>query len=300
MYRLSLLILLLLGEMSRAQDLDSLMSSFDNKSGSVAVKSTFKAARVVNMQTTEQIKGRELEFNIAHRFDNIGGESGGFPTFYGIDNARDIRLALSYGINNRWLVGIARSKGAYLRRQIVDLNTKVKLLQQKSGQGSPVSLSLYGSAEVSTMKSSSDTLSIAYYKLPAHRINYVSQALLSRKFSDRFSFLIAPTVVYRNLVHYTQKNFLFALGGGFRFLITKRIGIVADYYHVFDRGSIAQNFMSPLALGLEFETGGHVFHLVFSNNASLLESQFLTQTTENWLKGQVRLGFNISRVFSFR
>jgi hypothetical protein len=285
--------------MASTQNLDSLMAIIDAQPTSEPVKYCFKATRLVNLQTTEQLKARELDFTVGHRFDDLAGKSGGYSTFYGLDNSRDIRLALTYGINDRWAVGIGRNKGAHLRRQIVDLNTKVKIIQQKT-RSSPVNISLYATAEISTMKSSSDTLSITYYRKDAHRINYVSQVIISRKFNSRFSCLLAPTLVYRNLVNYTQKNALFALAGGFRFLITKRIGIIGDYLYVFNKASVTRDFIPPLGLGLEFETGGHVFHIVFSNNPSLSESQFATETTDKWRAGEVRFGFNISRVFSFR
>jgi hypothetical protein len=302
MMKIKLLICLMLQLLFHAafsQDMDSLMTFVSGKPKPKPVTATFKTTRLINLQTIEQVKKGELDFIISHRFDDAAGKTGGIKTLYGFDNVTDIRLAFNYGINDIWTVGFARSKGAYLRRQIVDLNTKLKLLKQTDNNSVPVSASLYMASEISTMQSSSDTLSSAYFKKEWHRINYVTQLLLARKFNDRFSVELAPTLIHRNLVHYTQKNTSFSLAAGLRWKFTKRLGIIVDYYYNFDRNfAPGSGYYMPLGIGIEIETGGHVFHLLFSNNRSLLESQYLTENKDNWLKGQFRFGFNISRVFN--
>ncbi len=282
-----------------AQDLDSLMGAMDaTEKEPEYVTATFKTTRLVNLNTIEQVKKGELDFRISHRFDDAAGAAGGISTLYGFDNVTDIRIAFDYGITDKWTVGFARSKGAYLRRQLLDFNTKVKLVRQQVKK-TPVSISLYGAAEVSTMKSSPDIESTVYFgKNGLHRINYVGQLLIARKFSNNLSIELAPTIVHRNLVHYLEDNTTFSLGAGFRYKFTKRIGIILDYYYSFKREALPGAYVPPLGVGIEIETGGHVFHLLFSNNKSLLESQFLTQNTDSWLKGQFRFGFNISRVFN--
>ncbi|MFS4834758.1 DUF5777 family beta-barrel protein, partial [Staphylococcus aureus] len=53
----------------------------------------------------------------------------------------------------------------------------------------------------------------------------------------------------------------------------------------------------PLSVGLDIETGGHVFQLHFSNAVGMNERAYLTQTTYSFLKGDIRFGFNLSRIF---
>src|SRR5688572_8811252 len=153
----------LLPQMLKAQDLDSLMGSMDAKEEIPQfVAATFKTTKLVNLQTTEQVKKGELDFRISHRFDDASGAAGGISTLYGFDNVSDIRIAFDYGISDTWTVGFGRSKGAYLRRQILDFNSKLKIFRQKRS-GMPLSLSLYGAVEVSTMKSSPDLESPVYF-----------------------------------------------------------------------------------------------------------------------------------------
>ncbi len=284
----------------QGQDLDSLMNAMSGEPPDLKVRATFKTTKLVNMHTIEQVKRGELDFRIAHRFDDIGGQAGGISTLYGFDNVADIRISFDYGLNDRWAIGFGRSKGAHLRRQLLDFNTKIKLIQQTESGAVPLSMSLYMATELSTMRSGSDRLSTTYFTNKfVHRFNYFSQLLLARKFSNSFSAELAPTIVHRNLVHFNDRNTLFALGAGLRYMFTKRAGIIVDYFQVFDEQRNSGNgFHAPLGVGLEIETGGHVFHLLFSNNKSLIESQYLTETRDNWLSGQFRFGFNISRIFN--
>ncbi len=283
----------------RSQNMDSLMNAMSAaEEPPQFVTATFKTTRLINLHTIEQVKRGELDFRISHRFDDAAGAAGGISTLYGFDNVADIRISFDYGLTDNWSVGFGRSKGAYIRRQILDFNSKLKMVRQKTG-GSPVSLSLYGATEISTMKSSGDIESVAHYgKSPWHRINYVSQLLVARKFNNNLSIEIAPTVVHRNLVHFAEANTTIALAAGFRYKFTKRVGVIFDYYHNFRSQDVSATHVPPLGVGIEIETGGHVFHLLFSNNKSLLESQFLTQNADSWLRGQFRFGFNISRVFN--
>jgi hypothetical protein len=285
---------------ANAQDLDSLMKAAEGPPKPEKVTATFKTTRLVNLQTIEQVKRGELDFRISHRFDDIGGSKGGVHTLYGFDNVADIRFSFDYGITDWWAVGFGRSKGAHQRREILDFNTKMWLLRQNNTNSVPLSVSLVLSSEVTTMASSKDTMATTYFnKNFSHRINYVTQLLLARKFTDNLSILLAPTLVYRNLVHYTDQNALFALGAGLRYKFTRRVGIIVDYQYVFDEmRTQGDGYFPPLGVGIEIETGGHVFHLLFSNNRSLLESQYLTETRDNWLAGQFRFGFNISRIFN--
>jgi hypothetical protein len=62
-------------------------------------------------------------------------------------------------------------------------------------------------------------------------------------------------------------------------------------------GQIKKEFYNSLSLGLDIETGGHVFQLHFTNSRLMNEKGFIAETPGNWLKGAVHFGFNISRVF---
>ena len=54
----------------------------------------------------------------------------------------------------------------------------------------------------------------------------------------------------------------------------------------------------PLSIGLDLETGGHVFQFHVTNAQSMADPQWMMQTPGSWAKGDLYLGFNISRVFT--
>ena len=59
-------------------------------------------------------------------------------------------------------------------------------------------------------------------------------------------------------------------------------------------------YNNPLSIGVDIETGGHVFQLHFSNLTGMNERAFLTETTGSWDKTEIRFGFNLSRMFQLK
>jgi len=271
------------------------------------VSATFKSNHLINAQSTETIHKKELEFRVDHRFGDIAGGSGGIGNFFGLDQSTDIRIGFDYGISDRFNVGIARAKGATAATQLYEANFKYRFLEQTTDNAIPVSLAFFGSGTVSGVKASDDPTASTSYKNFGDRITYVSQLIVARKFSPSFSFELIPSYVHRNYTIFGDQNGVFALGAGGRLKISKRMAIVADYFLPFrskDKKEYVENinqqkFYDALGVGLEIETGGHVFHLNFTNATAIQESQFIPETTTSWGKGQYRWGFSISRRFSF-
>ena len=129
------------------------------------------------------------------------------------------------------------------------------------------------------------------------RMSYYYQMILGRKFTSKFSLQFTPTLLHRNLVAANDENDIYAVGVGTRYKLSKRIAFVVDYFYLIN-GLPAEKNENPLSVGFDIETGGHVFQLHFSNAVGMNERAFLTETTGKWSKGEVRFGFNLSRVFT--
>ncbi|MFY7860849.1 MAG: DUF5777 family beta-barrel protein [Chitinophagales bacterium] len=286
---------------SQEDDLTQLLDSIAPTASSEPVIATFKTTRLINLTTIEQVKRGELDFRIAHRFGDIAGNAGGASQFFGFDNVSDIRFSFDYGLTDHWQIGIGRSKGGgYGQSQVFDLNTKYKIKQQ-SNNGFPLAISAFGGLTFTSMESNHTLSSTENFdKTVAHRFNYFGQILFARKINDQFSVILAPTIVHRNLVNLGDNNTHFAIAVGARAKISKRVAIIGDYYQVLNVSSYQKDLghQMPIGLGLEIETGGHVFHALFSTNTGIMESQFLPNNTAKFTAGQVRLGFNISRIFT--
>jgi predicted porin len=250
---------------------------------------TFKSTRVINGQSVETQKARVLQFLISHRFGRLNS---GAYNFFGLDDAT-IRLGLEYGINDVLTIGIGRSS----LEKTYDGFVKYKLLRQSTGAGAmPVSVVLFASTAINTLTFNEPERD----NLFSSRLSYTYQVIIGRKFSEKLSLQLSPTVVHRNLVAGAlDQNDVYAAGVAGRYKLTKRTSLNAEYFYILP-GKTADDYYNSLSLGFDIETGGHVFQLHFTNSQGMIEKFFVPATNGNWLKGDIYFGFNISRVFSLK
>lgn len=281
---LLLLILCSFSFQGTAQDdlLEILQQEEDSGYGE-SVMATFKGTRLINGHTVELRAKNELDFIISHRFGRLN--EGGY-TLFGLDDA-SIRLGLDYGVSDRLNIGIGRSSF----EKVYDGFIKYKLLRQGSGPGmSPFTAVAFASAAFTTVRSTND-LNLA------NRASYTWQLLLARKFNERLSLQLMPTLVHRNLVLTdAMDNDIFALGAGGRYKLSKRVALNLEYYYRFNH-ELEVGYHNALAIGFDIETGGHVFQLHLTNARVMQERGFITQTNGRLFDGDLHFGFNISRVF---
>lgn len=250
---------------------------------------TFKSTRVMNGHSVERMPTGQLDVRISHRFGPVN--SGGY-NFYGLDQS-NIHLSLEYGMNNWLMVGVGR--GEY--EKTFDGFAKFSLLHQSSGaKVMPVSLSAFTSVSVNTLKFQ-NTTQTNYF---TSRLAYVAQVLVARKISPAISVQLMPTFIHKNLVATElDPNDIYAVGAGARLKLTKRTSLNGEYYYVVNpKTYLSQQIYNPLSIGFDLETGGHVFQLFFTNSIGMIEKAFIGETTGSWTKGDIRFGFNISRVFT--
>lgn len=283
---------------SMAQE-DSTAVESESTVDSDLVEQTFQSTRIVSAHSVECLRKGVLEFRVEHRFGDLAGTNGGVQNWFGFDNSSDIRLAFEYGITDNIMIGVGRSKGTGAPyRSLLDGFGKYRFLQQRKS-GMPISMSVTGSMFYTYMKALPDIYAVAHFPKQAHRFSYSAQLNIARKFGDLVSLALMPTIVHRNYVAPDDQNTLFALGGAMRWSLTPRWGIMVEYHQVFqDQGMRTNNFNS-LGFAVEWLTFGHNFTIYLTNSRGFGESQFITNTYDNWLKGQFRIGFCIGRKFEF-
>ncbi|AOM79541.1 DUF5777 family beta-barrel protein [Pedobacter steynii] len=272
------------------------------------VSATFKSTKLINGHTNETLYKNELDFKVDHRFGDIAGSNGGIRKFFGLDASTDVRIGFEYGLTDNLTIGLARAKGATAVQQLYEGSLKYRLLQQTTDNRIPFAVTLFGSNTIAAVAANKDDPAspIAYDGFK-DRQNWVAQIILAKKFSPNLSFTLTPSYVHRNFTAFRDQNDMFAIGAGGRLKFSRRMALVVDYFLPFRNKSdkaylekvSATKFYNPLGVGLEMETGGHVFHLNFTNATGIQEMQYIPQTTSSWLKGQYRWGFSISRRFSF-
>jgi hypothetical protein len=251
------------------------------------VINTFKSTRIINNHSIEIFQPRQLDFRISHRFGRINS---GIYEVYGLDQAT-IRIGLEYGVLKNLMMGIGRSS----YQKTYDGYLKYLLLNQNRGiDNVPVSIVLFSNIAVNTLEKN-------YLNYPFFgRLSYCNQLLIGSKVNSELSLQFMPTWIHWNMVDLPdQKNQLFVLGGGLRYLITRSVSINAEYFYRVSGSLIDKEmYYNSFSIGLDIETGGHVFQLHLTNSMSMNESGFITRTNGNWFDGGIHFGFNISREFN--
>jgi hypothetical protein len=250
------------------------------------VSATFKDTRIINVQSNETPGKNVLHFVIAHRFGQINE---GAYALWGLDNA-SMRMAFDYGITDRLAIGIARSTF----QKTYEANIKWRALRQNSDNSMPVSVTLYSVAMANGLKWSDPTRENFF----TSRLSYVNQAIVAKKWSSKLSTALIPSFIHRNLVEtLADANDQWTLGAGARYKLTSRASINAEYHYAI--AGLPTDHVNSLSIGMDIETGGHVFQLHVTNSQGMFERAFLTETGGQWRDGALYFGFNLSRVFDF-
>jgi len=283
----SLLILMVLPCFCFGQE-DDLLNELENlnKSETLFELPAFKALQIGNLQSTKVVNKGDLYMVVAHRFGYL---KTGISEFYGLDQA-NTKIQLLYGLWKNLQIGFSRDS----YEKTYSATSKYRFLNQS--EKIPFNISLYGSIDINSQLKKSMYPGLK----PFDRFSYTAQILLSRRFSEKFSYEIAPIFVRHNLqdLNYTitpDYNQI-VLGTGGRYKLSKRLSLNFDYAYNFSKNKNSL-YKNPLTVGVDIETGGHVFQLLFTNSRASNDSSFLTETTGDWSKGEISFGFNIVRIF---
>lgn len=276
-------------------DLDKLLDQEiekKNKDKTEYTEATFKTTRLINGHSVESTQPGVLDLKISHRFNPLNG---GPYEFFGLDGA-SMRIGFDYGISDRLSIGIGRST---FEKQF-DGFAKYRLLRQSTGKvNMPLSVTWVSTVMLKTKKEAVDSIKRNF----SDNVSFAHQLIIARKFNDEISLQLMPTMVHYNIVPLnTIPNDLFSMGIGGRVKITKRVSINAEYYYQLP-GYTLPGTHNSLSLGVDIETGGHVFQLHFTNSTGMTERTFINETTGQWKlgdEGGIRFGFNIARVFTIK
>jgi hypothetical protein len=263
------------------QDLDSLLNVNSDLPVAVGFEA-FKGTRVGNGQSTTLPGAGELHMFIGHRFGKV---SGGFYEFFGLDQAT-MRMGFDYGINNWLAAGFGRST----LEKTWDIYAKTGITRQASGN-SPLNVTLYAASSINTLKNVYPSENDGF----GDRISLTFKGLISRKF-ERFSLMIAPIYLHNFYDPGASGAVdIFSTGMAARVRLSKFLDLTAEYY-----ASIIKppyEISNPFTLGLDIDTGGHLFQLVFTNSQGMFEKALLSNTNGKWTQGDIYFGFNLVRTF---
>ncbi len=258
------------------------------------VKNTFEAVTLIDNQTVMTPFKGAIELQIQHRFSRIVN----IHDLFGLFGSANTRLGLNYGITDNIMVGIGTTR----TNQLADIQGKIKILKQTKSNSMPITLVYYGNINVGLRDSSTGAYGPTNRFKEIHRLSYMNQLIVARKFSEKFSFQVAPSFFYFNSVPRGYKNMNFSISAGGRYnvfgshsimfeydqMITKQDSIVVDGFY--EKKQPQPN----VAIGWEIGTATHCFQ-VFAANFDKINGQYdLLYNTNDFKKRKYLFGFNIT------
>ena len=264
----------------------------------------FNDRRVINSHSVEVLNKSFLDIRIGHRFGDVNGK---WNTLYGLEVANDVFIGAEYGVTDKFMIGLSRTKGSANLKMLVNGLAKWNLLHEKNGK--PVSLTLVGVSTVSTMQKNENPNTLTSFPSFVNRLSYCGQLVVGKQVSNKLALQANFSSLHRNIVEDPDKNLMFSAGLAARIQVNKTVALISDLnvpltgpQSPFSTGQqlSTKQYYLPLGFGIEFDTGGHVFQLNLTNAKGIPQTDFLANTTSSWLDGEFRLGFTISRVFKVR
>lgn len=262
---------------------DSVNTSKPDSGRGEPVINTFYSSRLVNSHTVELTGVGSMDFRINHRFAPV---SLGLYQMFGLDVAT-MRMGFDFGLSRNFAIGIGRANAF----KELDGYVKWRLVHQKNG-GAPLSVVLLGAISYRSVD-----MDPALKVTGSDRTYYAAQVLLGSKLNNSTSVQISPTYVrYNRIIGFTGgNNNMFSLGLLARQKLSKRFSLTGEYFWQLTRFN---GTYDPLSIGVDINTGGHVFQLHFTNSLGMNEHTFIHETRDSWGDGDIRWGFNISRIFN--
>lgn len=252
----------------------------------------FMAPRNINLYTVEPLSKGELHYSIMHTFGEV---SGGARELWGIDQGANVRFSFEYGFGEQFSLGFGRSS----MDKVYDISARYSLLRQMQEGGSPVSVTFIPSLGITT--GSYGFLDVDYNL--SDRLNFNAALPIARKMSDDLSLQIVPMITHFNRVGFELSvadpgvNTYYSVGVGGRYKIAPRTAITFQYIPPI---TDAENLDHNIGIGIDIETGGHVFQMFFTTSRALNESYLVSSGNGDFFDGGYRFGFNVNRLFRVR
>ncbi len=248
----------------------------DRQGGGALEAQIFQSSHAANLPTTTTLPRGDVLFEISHRFTPAVSE--GSEAFWGLDGPVINRLGLAWAATDRVLVGARRSN--------LDDNLEfwgaTRLVEGGSGDF-PYAVGLAGALAVNTSPPQG---------VEDNEVQAYLQAVLDIGLGSAVALGIVPTYLRNPRIRDLSADDAFGLGFHGRLDVTDGLGFLAEWILSEDRPG--QNHDSG-SFGLEIQTRGHFFKLLFTNQVRMNPSQVLGGSAAEFTPNEWRLGFNITR-----
>ncbi|MGM0505849.1 MAG: DUF5777 family beta-barrel protein [Bacteroidota bacterium] len=245
----------------------------------VAPDPPFGAMTLLGVGTVYLPDAGSLNLSVAHLF---GPVQGGIDRFFGLDDGANTRIGLDWGVTDRWSLGLGRM--AF--ENVVDLRSTWLLLRQTGERTSPVDVALKGALHVRTLPG----LGLSFRE----RLVGFSALHVARRF-EKFALQVSPMVAEFGRTVPGDPTRIFGVGVLGWLPLNDRFSLGAEYLPVIgDRMAGSQDAFS-IIMGID--TGGHEFQIFLSSSQWHSEPFLMARSRDSFFAGDLRIGFNIHRVF---
>ena len=169
--------------------------------------------------------------------------------------------------------------------KVFDAGVRYRFLRQMEDGSMPVSVAFTASTGLNS--SEYNFLGSTDFSL-YDRTSYYAGLPVSRKFSDSVSLQLTPMMARFNRTGFeisipSDARWYYGIGLSGRYRITGRLALTGQF--IWSENDLGDAVRNNVALGLDIETGGHVFQLFFTTTQALNDAYVLAGRNGNPLDG---------------
>ena len=247
-----------------------------------AAQDIFHSTQSPNLQTTSGLRAGSWLFEISHRFAPAISE--GKDALWGLDGPVYNRLGLTYMPTPGVLFGIQRSN----LEDNLELNAKARLLELQLG-AVPVEL-----AAVTGVAWNTDPVLLD--GATDNESQFYAQVIIDALVTERIAVGVIPTWLRNPRIRDVDTSNALAVGVHGQVYLTRAVSVLGEWIFsedIQDRGHDSGTF------GVEFQTRGHFFKLLVTNQVLMNPTQYLGGSASPFEAGELRFGFNVQRILPF-
>lgn len=242
----------------------------------------FHSTQSANLPTATTLREGDWLFEISHRFEPPFSE--GPDALFGLDGPVFYRLGLSYSVTDRIMLAAQRTN----LEDNVELSTKVRLYSGGSA-GMPFMAAVTGGVAWNTdpvlVDDAEDNELQAYGLL-----------MLNALFAERLALGLVPGVIHNPRIRDEDTESQFVLGLHGQLYLTRAMSLLGEWIVSDEREDLE---FDGATFGVEFETRGHFFKLIATNQLRPNLTQLLGGSPVEFVPDAWRFGFNITRLLPF-
>ncbi|MBV4357237.1 DUF5777 family beta-barrel protein [Pinibacter aurantiacus] len=267
------------------------------------VPNTFENIWLLDNQSVMVPTKGSFQLDFMHRFGTIDG---GYQSLFGLFGGINIRIGADYVPREDLMVGLSLTEYNLTWEGYV----KYAGLKQTKDNKIPVSVTYYGNMSVDTRSDPTGGL----YPHGTDRLMFFNQIIIARKFGDRFSIQVAPSLTHVNVVqgYYPgdttadgksvlgkeMKHDHFAIAVSGKVKLNNTLNLLLNYDQPLTK-HLTNNPNPNLSAGLEINTTGHTFQVLVGNYRYITPSRNNYYNNNDYKDGQWLIGFNMTRLWNW-